>query len=153
VLAVASREPDRAAAFARDLDIPHAVAGYADLLAREDVDAVYVALPNVLHAEWCIAAARAGKHVLCEKPLAATRAEAEAVAQAARQHGVLVAEAFMYRHHPRIARLAELVRGGAIGRPVAARGNYSFQMDAARRAVDVRMRTDLLGGVLLDIGC
>ncbi|MBI4770155.1 MAG: Gfo/Idh/MocA family oxidoreductase [Chloroflexi bacterium] len=111
LLAVASRTPERAQAYAREWRIPRAFGSYEALLADPEIDVIYNSLPNGLHAEWTIRAAQAGKHVLCEKPLALTLAEVDAMAAAARAAGVVVAEAFMYRHHPQTLRVLELVRG------------------------------------------
>src|SRR5262245_6608567 len=106
--AVASRDQARAAAYAREWNIPMAYGSYDALLDDPEIDAVYNPLPNALHAEWTIRAARAGKHVLCEKPLALTVSEVAAIEQAAREAGVVVAEAFMYRHHPQTLQLKAL---------------------------------------------
>ena len=100
VVAIASRDADRGRSDAERLGIPRVHGSYEALLADPEVDAVYVPLPNHLHAEWTIAAARAGKHVLCEKPLAMTAADAERMVEACRVAGVLLMEAFMYRLHP-----------------------------------------------------
>ncbi|MBN1632360.1 MAG: Gfo/Idh/MocA family oxidoreductase, partial [Thermoleophilia bacterium] len=100
VVGIASRSYDRAAAAAARLGIPRAYGRYEELLASDEVDAVYIPLPNDAHAEWTMKAAAAGKHVLCEKPLAMSAAQAEEMAQACAEAGVQLAEAFMYRHHP-----------------------------------------------------
>jgi len=150
IVAVASRDSDRAQAYAREHGVPHAVAGYDALLAADDVDAVYVSLPNALHAKWSIRALEAGKHVLCEKPLTRDPREAEAAAAAAEAAGRVLMEAFMYRHHPQTARVVELVRGGAIGRVRAAYADFTFPLaDAA----DIRLSAELGGGSLMDVGC
>ena len=114
-VAVGSRDRTRAEAIARDFGVGTAYGSYGELLADDEVEAVYIGTPNSVHAEWSIAAARAGKHVLCEKPLGVDRAEAEAMFAAARESGVWLMEAFMYRFHPRTLRLAELVADGAVG--------------------------------------
>jgi D-xylose 1-dehydrogenase (NADP+, D-xylono-1,5-lactone-forming) len=150
LLAVASREPARAAAYAREWGIERAHGSYEALLADPEVDVVYIPLPNHLHAEWTIQAARAGKHVLCEKPLALTVAEVDAMEAAAREGGVVLAEAFMYRHHPQTLRVKELVDGGAIGRVRFVRGTFSFPL---ARPDDVRLRPEWGGGCLWDVGC
>jgi predicted dehydrogenase len=109
-----------------------------------------VALPNALHARWSVAAAAAGKHVLCEKPLGATAAEAEAMSSAAREHGVWLMEAFMYRFHPRTLALASLVAAGGIGEVRLVRASFGFTVtDTA----NVRLSADLAGGALMDVGC
>jgi predicted dehydrogenase len=115
VIAIASRELSRAEAYAREWEIPHAVAGYEALLARADVDAIYIPLPNSLHIEWSLASAAAGKHVLCEKPLALDPRDVDRLEAATRQRNVIVAEGFMYRHEPLTAAVVSLVVDGAIG--------------------------------------
>ena len=126
LVAVASRELARAEAYAREWEIERAVAPYEALLADPDIDAVYIPLPNHLHAEWTIKAARAGKHVLCEKPLALTVDEVDAMEVACREARVVLAEAFMYRHHPQTLKVKELVDAGAIGTLRYLRGSFSF---------------------------
>lgn len=148
--AVASRDRARGDAYAREWSIPVVHESYEALLSDPEIDAVYNPLPNSLHAEWTIKAARAGKHVLCEKPIALTVAEVDAMASAAREAGVVVAEAFMYRHHPQTRRLKALVEGGAIGRLLLVRGSFSFQL---QRADDVRLYPAMGGGCLWDVGC
>ena len=115
VVAIASRDQSRAAAAAAELGIPAAYGTYQELLGADDVDAVYIPLPNDLHAEWTMKAAAAGKHVLCEKPLALDAIEAEKMARVCEEAGVKLAEAFMYRHHPTWVETVRLVRDGAIG--------------------------------------
>ena len=100
VQAVASRSQKKAEAFAREHDIPLALGGYQALVEHPGIDAIYISLPNSLHAEWTIAAARAGKHVFCEKPLAVTAEEGRRMAAACREAGVLLFEAFVFMHHP-----------------------------------------------------
>ncbi len=148
--AVASRDPMRAEAIAAELGAPVAHSSYAALLADPQVQAVYIALPNSMHAEWAIHAATAGKHVLCEKPLAATAADAEAMFTAARSNQVWLMEAFMYRFHPRTIALQELIRSGAVGAIQFIRAGFSFSLD---RPGDVRWNPDLAGGALYDAGC
>jgi xylose dehydrogenase (NAD/NADP) len=150
IVAVASRDADRAQAYAREHGVPHAVAGYDALLAADDVDAVYVSLPNALHGNWSIRALEAGKHVLCEKPLTRDPREAEAAAAAAEAAGRVLMEAFMYRHHPQTARVVELVRGGAIGRVRAAYADFTFPLADPS---DIRVSAELGGGSLMDVGC
>lgn len=149
VVSVASRDRGRAEAFAHHHDIPRAY-GYADLLADREVDAIYNPLPNSLHAEWSIAALRAGKHVLCEKPFTRHPAEVDAAFDAAERNGRLLSEAFMYRHNPQTAKLAELVRGGAIGELRLVRSAFSY---ALYDESNIRLRTDVEGGALMDVGC
>ncbi len=148
--AIASRDPAKAAAAAAEWHIPRAVSGYDTLLADPDIDAVYIPLPNHLHAEWAIRAAAAGKHVLCEKPLALTVADVDRIAAAAAAARVHVAEAFMYRHHAQTLAVHELVAGGAIGALRFIRGCFSFTLD---RPGDVRFDPAKGGGALWDIGC
>jgi predicted dehydrogenase len=150
VVAIASRDEGRAAAVAAELDIPRVHGSYEALLADPEVDAVYIPLPNHLHAEWTIAAARAGKHVLCEKPLALTVADAERMADASRAAGVHLMEAFMYRLHPSWVSVRELVASGRIGRLVAIDRWFSYFNDDPE---NIRNKGDVGGGALFDIGC
>jgi predicted dehydrogenase len=147
---VASRDATRAAAYAAEHGIPGAYGSYEELLAADDIDVVYNPLPNHLHAPITIAAAQAGKHVLCEKPLALTVAEVDAIAEAAEATRVVVAEAFMYRHHEQTSRVRELIASGAIGRPHTVRGSFSFPLD---NPGDVRLDATMGGGSLWDVGC
>lgn len=150
VVAVASRDRARAEAYARENGIERAYGSYEDLLADPDVEAVYISLPNSLHVEWSIRALQAGKHVLCEKPLSRRPAEVEDVFDAAEQAGLVLMEAFMYRHNPQTARLKELVDSGAIGTLQLVRAAFSFPLaDAA----NVRLNAALDGGSLMDVGC
>jgi predicted dehydrogenase len=149
-VAVGSRSVDRAEAAARDFDVPRAYGSYQQLLADDEVEAVYVGTPNAVHVEGAIAAAEAGKHVLCEKPLGVSRAEAETMFEAARKHGVWLMEAFMYRFHPRTLRLAEIVSAGEIGTPTLVRASFGF---AVSDPANVRMSAQLAGGALMDVGC
>ena len=150
VVAIASRDGARSRAVADRLGIPRAHGSYEALLADPDVDAVYIPLPNHLHAEWTIAAARAGKHVLCEKPLAITSADAERMVEACRVAGVHFMEAFMYRLHPSWLAARELVASGRIGRLVAVQTWFSFFNDDPANIRNVRA---FGGGALFDIGC
>ncbi len=127
-----------------------AFGSYEELVASHEVNAVYIALPNALHKEWTVRAAQAGKHVLCEKPLAVNASEAQEMADAAQAHGVKLMEAFMYRFHPQIARLRQLVADGAIGELKQIRASFGFSI---RRADDIRLSRELGGGALLDVGC
>jgi len=149
LVAVASRQPEKGADYAREWGIPKVV-GYEEMLADPGIDVVYVPLPNSLHAEWTIRAARAGKHVLCEKPLALSVEEVDAVAAASRSAGVVVAEGFMYRHHPQTKRVKELVESGAVGPVKLVRGAFTFDLT---RETDVRLASALGGGSLWDVGC
>ena len=149
IAAVASRDIQRAKAFASDTGIPRVHASYDALFADREIDAVYVPLPNNLHAEWSIRAARAGKHVLCEKPLAASASEARAMFDAARQHNVYLVEAYPYRAQPQTIKLRELLAAGAIGRLQLIQASFGFPLtDAA----NIRMNPALAGGALMDAG-
>ncbi len=150
VVAVASRQLDTAQAFARDLGIARALGSYAALLADPEVDAVYLPLPNSLHAEWAIAAAAQGKHVLCEKPLALGLAQARAMFEAARQHGVMLLEAYPYWFQPQTGDLVALLQSGAIGALRSVQASFGFTL--ARPEGNIRMNPALGGGALLDAG-
>jgi len=150
IVAIASRDLARAQAAAAEADIPTVHGSYEALLADPDVDAVYIPLPNHLHAEWTIAAARAGKHVLCEKPLAMTVADAERMVAVAEAEGVRLMEAFMYRLHPSWVTVVELVRSGRIGRLVAVQSWFSYFNDDPTNIRNIR---DAGGGALYDVGC
>ncbi len=147
---MASRFAGRARSFAHDFNIPRSFDSYAALLADGELDAIYNPLPNSLHAEWSIRAARAGKHVLCEKPLAPTAREASGVFDAARTQGVHVVEAFPYRAQPQTLKMRELIEEGAIGRVQFIRAHFTFCLDAA---ADIRLQRELAGGALMDVGC
>jgi len=127
------------------------VAGYDTLLNDPDVDAVYISLPNGLHAEWSIKAMEAGKHVLCEKPMARSAAEAAVMFDAAKRAGRMLIEAFMYRTHPAIQKLIGMVHGGALGQVKLIRSNFSFSRVAPDG--DARYQPALAGGGLMDVGC
>jgi predicted dehydrogenase len=134
------------------LEIPTAYGSYDELLADPQIDAIYNPLPNSLHARWTLAAAAAGKPVLCEKPLAIGSAEAQQMIDGCRAHGVLLMEAFMYRFHPQHARVRELIAAGAIGEVRFVRGAFTFMLEPLRPA-NVRLQRDLAGGALMDVGC
>jgi D-xylose 1-dehydrogenase (NADP+, D-xylono-1,5-lactone-forming) len=148
--AIASRSLESAQAGAREWGIPRYYGSYEELLSDPEVDVIYNPLPNSMHAEWTIKACQAGKHVLCEKPLAVTLDEVKAIEEAARKAGVIVAEAFMYRHHQQTLRVKELVDEGAIGEPRLVRGAFSFTIS---NPSDVRLSAELAGGSVWDIGC
>ena len=148
--AVASRDQARAEAFARDWSVPRAIAGYEQLLADPDIDAVYIPLPNTDHVRWTLRAIAAGKHVLCEKPIALDPAEVERIAHAAAEAGVIVEEGFMYRHEPQTARVVELIQGGAIGAVRAIVSGFTFTLAAGP---NIRFNPALGGGALWDVGC
>ena len=150
LVAVASRNQERADDYAREWEIPRAYASYEALLADPDVEAVYISLPNTLHAEWSIKALDAGKHVLCEKPFSRHQEEVDASFDAAERNGRQLSEAFMYRHNPQTAKLVELVRDGAIGELRLIRSAFSYGLYDAE---NIRLRTDVEGGALMDVGC
>jgi predicted dehydrogenase len=150
VLGLASRDHARGEATAKQLGIPRSYGSYEALLADPDIDAVYVPLPNHLHAQWAIAAARAGKHVLCEKPLAMTAAEAQTIVDAAREAGVVLMEAFMYRQHPSWVAVRELIAVGRIGRLTAVDSWFSYYLEDPTNIRNIR---EVGGGALYDIGC
>lgn len=148
--AVASRSLEKARAYAREWNIPRAFGSYEEMLADPDIDVVYISLPNGLHAEWTIKAAQAGKHILCEKPLALTGQELDAMELAAREAGVVLAEAFMYRHHPQTLKVKQLVAEGEIGELQLVRGSFTFNL---QNPGDVRLAPELGGGSIWDVGC
>jgi predicted dehydrogenase len=150
VVAIGSRDPERARVVAGELGIPKAHGSYEALLADSDVDAVYIPLPNHLHLKWTIAAARAGKHVLCEKPLALNAADAERMIVACEAAGVRLMEAFMYRLHPSWVAVRDLVASGRIGRLMAIQSWFSYYNEDATNIRNIR---DFGGGALYDIGC
>jgi predicted dehydrogenase len=150
VVALASRDGARAAAVAEALGIPSAYGTYEALLASPEVDAVYIPLPNHMHAAWTIAAARAGKHVLCEKPLALDAAEAREMVDVAEREGVQLLEAFMYRFHPTWRKVQELIATGAIGEVRAVHSWFSYRNEDPENIRNIRR---FGGGALMDIGC
>jgi len=151
LVAVGSRRAETARQFAMEFNVPDAHATYESLLDDPAVDAVYIAPPHPMHAEWAIRAARAGKHVLCEKPLTMSHAEALQVIEAARTHDVFLMEAFMYRCHPQTHRLVELIREKIIGEVRVIQATFSFNspFDAHSRVY----AKALGGGGILDVGC
>jgi len=151
LVALGSRDPARGRAAAAELGAARG-GTYEDVLADRAVEAVYVALPNALHAEWTIRAAEAGKHVLCEKPLAPSAAECEAMVAACERRGVHLVEAFMYRYHPRWSAVRRRLDEGSIGQVRLLRVAFGFRMGPERDA-DVRLSPELGGGALQDVGC
>lgn len=149
VVAVASRTQERADTYARQWRIPRVYGSYEALLEDPDIEAIYISLPNGPHIDWSIRCLEAGKHVLCEKPLTRSPDEVERAFDAADRAGLLLMEAFMYRHHPQTARLVELVRAGAVGDLRQIRASFSFQIEGA----NVRLEPALAGGALMDVGC
>jgi predicted dehydrogenase len=150
LVAVASRDAARAREVAERFEIPRVHASYEALLADPEVDAVYIPLPNHLHVEWSVAALRAGKHVLCEKPLALTAADAERVIAEAERSGRRLMEAFMYRLHPSWQAVVDLVAAGRIGRLSAVQSWFSYYNDDP---TNIRNVLAYGGGALYDIGC
>jgi len=150
VVAVASRDAERAERIATELGIPSAHGSYEALLADPAVDVVYIPLPNHLHGEWTIAAARAGKHVLCEKPLALTAADARRMIDACAGAGVRLMEAFMYRLHPSWVAARALVEAGRIGRLTTVQSWFSYHNDDP---TNIRNILAFGGGALFDMGC
>jgi predicted dehydrogenase len=151
VSAVASRDPARARDFARLFSIPTAHASYEALLADESVDAVYIASIHPAHHAWVVKAAEARKHILVEKPMGLNHREVAAMVEAARTHDVFLMEAFMYRCHPQMKRLAELIQEEVIGEVKAVRSAFGFKaaFDPGSRFFDA----DLAGGAIMDVGC
>jgi predicted dehydrogenase len=150
VVAISSRSLDRAEAAARELGIATAYGSYEEMLGADDVDAVYIPLPNDLHAEWTFKAAAAGKHILCEKPLGMTSVEAEEMGRACEKAGVKLGEAFMYRHHPIWVEARRLIAKGAIGDLRAVQSWFSYYNDDPD---NIRNKTENGGGAVMDIGC
>jgi xylose dehydrogenase (NAD/NADP) len=148
IVAVASRDASRARAYAREKGIERSFGSYEELLADPEVDAVYIGLPNGLHVEWTIKALKAGKHVLVEKPFSPRAVEVERAFDIADRSGLVLSEAFMWRHHPQTRRLIELLP--RIGEVRLVRASFSFPLD---RTGDVRWDPDLDGGALMDVGC
>src|SRR6202043_2465089 len=148
--AVAARDRSRAEAFAARYSVPTIHDSYEALLADPSLDAVYIPLPNALHAQWTLAALEAGKHVLCEKPFTSNAAQAREVAAAAQGSGLVVMEAFHYRYHPLARRMSELVHGGQLGR--IRQVSVAFCFPLLRRS-DIRYDFGLAGGALMDAGC
>jgi xylose dehydrogenase (NAD/NADP) len=150
LLAVASRDRARAEDYARANHIPRAYGSYDDLLDDPDIQAVYISLPNSLHIDWSKRALDANKHVLCEKPLSRRLDEVVETFARAERSGLLLSEAFMYRHNPQTQLLKSLVDEGRVGRPLLVRGAFSFTADDP---ADIRLLTDFDGGSLMDVGC
>jgi len=148
VVAVASRDPERAAAFAAEHEIPRTFGSYEAMLDDPGVDAVYISLPNALHHPWTLTALAAGKHVLCEKPYTRRPDEVDVAFDAADRAGLVLMEAFMWRHTRQTARLIELLP--RIGRLHTIRSTFSFALD---NLANIRLSADLDGGSLMDVGC
>ena len=157
VIALATRSPDRSKQTVAENHIRNVYHGYDALLEDASIDAVYIPLPNHLHHPWTIKALEAGKHVLCEKPIARNAAEAQEMADTAHTAGLLLMEAFMYRFHPRSLRVKQMVEDGAIGTPRLVRSAFCYRMDDAAYhhdyAENARLQPETGGGALLDVGC
>jgi xylose dehydrogenase (NAD/NADP) len=150
LIAVASRDQARADAYATEWEIERAYGSYDALLEDPDVEAVYISLPNTMHVEWSIKALEAGKHVLCEKPLSRHADQVESAFDTADRTGRLLSEAFMYRHNPQAKRAKELVESGAIGELRLVRSTFSYSLYDED---NIRLRTEVEGGALMDVGC
>jgi predicted dehydrogenase len=155
LVAVASRTLESAAAYAREWDIPRAFGSYQEMLDSDEVDSVYISLPNHLHAEWSINAMQAGLHVLCEKPFALTLDEVDTMIEVQEETGRMLAEAFMYRHHPQTKIAGDLVASGELGQVTVFRGVFNFSMNPRGRDKanpNVRLVPEWGGGCLWDVG-
>jgi predicted dehydrogenase len=152
LVAIASRSPERARAAATAAGIPVAHGSYETLLADPTIDAIYNPLPNTLHAEWTRKAAEHGKHVLCEKPLCPTAAQAQEVVAFCRARGVTLMDGFMWPHHPRTARLRQFLDSGGVGEVRRVAGAFTFRMHPLDPS-NIRLQSGLAGGSLLDVGC
>lgn len=149
VVAIAAREPARAREFAATHSIPRVHATYEDLIGDPDIDVIYNPLPNSLHCEWTIAALRAGKHVLCEKPIASNADEAARMAKVAEETGMILGEAFHYRYHPLAERVRTIIASGALGALRRLEGNFSVPIPET----NIRFDWSLAGGATMDLGC
>jgi xylose dehydrogenase (NAD/NADP) len=147
--AIASRDQSVADAYAKTEKIPHAFGSYQAMLDSDVVDVIYISLPNHLHAEWSIRAMQAGKHVLCEKPITISMAEMDAMMAASQQYQRVLAEAFMYRHHPQTRIALEWARNGSLGDIFLIQGIFNFNLN---RQEDYRRIPELGGGCLWDVG-
>ena len=153
LVAVASRNIARAREVFAHLPELHLYGDYESLLLDPEIDAVYIPLPNSLHAEWTIRALEAGKHVLCEKPLAVTAEQGMTMVEAAQASGKLLMEAFMYRFHPQTVWALEQAQAGRIGNIKLVRSSFSFNILLPPRPRDIRLQAALAGGSLMDVGC
>src|SRR5258708_1066485 len=151
IAGVGARDPNGARAYAKKHGLPRAYNSYDALLADPEIDAIYNPLPNSLHAEWTIKALKAGKHVLCEKPLAVTALQGLSMMQTARERGMLLMEAFMYRFHPQTVWALEQVAAGRVGQVKFVCSSFSFNVGS--RPHDIRLQAALAGGSLMDVGC
>jgi len=155
-LAIGSRNLEKAQTFARECKMERAYGSYDELLADKDVDAVYIALPNHMHAEWSIKSAEAGKHILCEKPVTVNAAELEKVLEVVKKNDVFFMEAFMYRCHPQWLKVLEIIAAGRIGQVRMLQSNFTADLflwlgDQAHS--NIRFQHKAAGGSLMDMGC
>ena len=150
LVAVASRDGTKGREYANEWGIERVFDSYEAMLASPDVDAIYISLPNKLHAEWTVKAADAGKHVLCEKPFATTLADVDTMTAAAKRNNVVVTEAFMYRHHPQTLKVKEIIDSSKIGEVRLVRGSFTFTLTDRG---NVRVNAGLDGGSVWDVGC
>jgi predicted dehydrogenase/aryl-alcohol dehydrogenase-like predicted oxidoreductase len=151
LVAVGSRSQASADKFGDEFNIPNRHATYQALVDDPKVDAIYIGLPNHMHAEWTIKCARAGKHILCEKPFATNIGEAMAAMAAVKESGVFFMEAFMYRTHPQTAKIVEIIKSGDIGEVRVIQAQFSYNMGPNYE--NIRMRNDASGGGIMDVGC
>ncbi len=153
VVAVASRDEERARSYAQEHGLERSYGTYEGLLADPDVEAVYVSLPNSLHVEWTLRALEAGKHVLVEKPFSKYPGQIEEAFDRADAAGLVLSEGFMWRHHPQAHRLTELIASGVAGRVRVVRTAFAFDLATERGTGDTRFDPALDGGALMDVGC
>jgi xylose dehydrogenase (NAD/NADP) len=155
IRALATRSPARVRHLAAEHSIEHVYGSYDALLADPAIDVVYIPLPNHLHHPWTLKALKAGKHVLCEKPLACNARQAQQMAEAAADAGLLLMEGFMYRFHPRGQHIRKMVADGLIGRPCLVRSAFCYHLgeELLTRGDSTRLRPEMGGGALLDVGC
>src|SRR5579871_4902609 len=151
LIAVGSRAQETADKFGTTYDVPRRYPTYTELLADPEVDAIYISLPNHLHAEWTIRCAEAGKHILCEKPFTVNAQEAESTLAELERYAVFFMEAFMYRCHPQTAKLAQLLAEKAIGEVRLIQCSFCYNMGP--RYENIRLRHDVAGGGIMDVGC
>ncbi|MHC1772311.1 MAG: Gfo/Idh/MocA family protein [Flexilinea sp.] len=150
VTAVGSRELEKSKIYAKENGIKISYGSYEELLTSSEIDAVYIPLPNSLHKEWAVKAAKAGKHVLCEKPLALTPEDCLEMGKAAKDNGICLMEAFMYRFHPLTEKIITEVQSGILGESVTMQSSHSFLLTDQ---TNIRLSSELAGGSLMDVGC
>jgi predicted dehydrogenase len=151
LVAVGSRSIESAQKFGQEFNVKHCFGSYADLLASNQIDIVYISTPHPQHFELAMTTAKAGKHMLIEKPMAMTEKQVSAILETAKEHNVFVMEAYMYRCHPQTLKVVDLIQSGALGRVKLIRANFSF--DGRPLGPTSRLwRNELGGGAILDIG-